>query len=54
MMNSVAVMTKQGVRNLNELGPKKKPGGTKQVPEAIGGPSTKVPEKPPVDEKVGR
>ena len=51
-MSSVVVMTKQGVRNLNELGPQKKPEGAERAPDAEGVPATEVHQKPPADEST--
>lgn len=56
-MSSVVVLTKQGVRNLNALGPKKKPEGAKPVKEGgpVGAPSETealVAERPKTDESL--
>lgn len=53
-MSSVVVLTKQGVRNLNQLGPKKKPDGAKRAKEADGGPASGAPEEAPAEKKVGQ
>jgi len=52
MMTPAVVLTKQGVRNLNELGPKKKPEGAKKAKDAEGAPAEAAPEKAPADKKV--
>ena len=43
------VLTKQGVRNLNQLGPKKKPDEAKAKDA---GPAEAAPEKAPADNRV--
>jgi hypothetical protein len=54
-MSAVVVLTKQGVRNLNELGPKKKSDEAKRASEAAAVEQTgEIPEKAPAEEKVGQ
>jgi hypothetical protein len=52
MMSPAVVLTKQGVRNLNELGPKKKPDAAKQAKDAEGSPATEAPETAAPEKKV--
>jgi hypothetical protein len=51
-MSSVVVLTKQGVRNLNQLGPKKKPDEAKRAKDTDGGPASGAPETAPAEKKV--
>ncbi len=54
MTSAVVVLTKQGVRNLNELGPKKKSDEAKRAAEAAAGAQpSEIAEKAPAEKKVG-
>jgi hypothetical protein len=50
-LNPGVVLTKQGVRNLNQLGPKRKPDEPKPASDAA--PAEAAPEQAPADKKVG-
>ena len=53
MTSAVVVLTKQGVRNLNELGPKKKSDEAKRAAEAAAGAQpSEIAEKAPAEQKV--